>query len=90
VIGRVPSPPSNPSINSPHTPAKREHISPKNPRANIGNTSRRKIIVNSFISSLSAIHFVKGSSLDHPVVQLFATNTERIIHSLVWTSAVAI
>src|SRR5687768_12788271 len=68
VIGWVLSPPSFPAIIRPLAPAKREHISPENSRPNIGKASRRKIIVSSFISSLASIHFVKGGSLDHPVV----------------------
>src|SRR5688572_24565642 len=68
VIGWVLTPPPFPVIIGPRPATQCEHISPENPRADIGKASHRKIVVYSFVSPFLSVHLAKGGSLDHPVV----------------------
>jgi hypothetical protein len=60
-----------------------EHIASQNPRANPVEPTFRKIVIDAGSTVAVAVHFLKSARGEEPLVQVHATNAERIVDVLI-------
>jgi hypothetical protein len=87
VIRRIVTPPALPLVIGPWAADRPEHIASQDPRADPVRRARRKIIVNARRAVLTALHPLKRARGDEPLMQVFATNAQRIIEALIGACA---
>src|SRR5437773_2422432 len=90
VIGRSVSPPALPRLIDPWPADRPEHVPAQDPGSDILEGLRGKIIVDASAAAGLVVHLVKNLGLLKPVMQLEATDTERILQILSRAGAKAI
>src|SRR5438094_4304542 len=90
VVWRILTPPSLPLVIGPGSSYGSEHVAAENPSSNIVKSPSREFIIDARCSSVLAAHFLKGSSWEHPVMQCFPTDSERVLYILIRPCAIAI
>src|SRR5580704_12760709 len=90
VVRRVVAPPPLPSVVGPMATNRPKHVPPENPSSDIGETARRKVVVDARHAGVTSVYLLKRSGGEHPLVQHHAADTERVGEVLMGASAVAI
>ncbi len=90
VVRWIIAPPSLPRIVRPRASDWPEHVAPQNPRTDVVETARCKTVIYASRAVLIAKHLLKGSRGEDPLVQRFATDTERIIETLIGAGTEAV
>src|SRR4029450_10676945 len=90
VIRRIVAPPTLPIVVRPRSADRSEHVAPYDPRSNVGETARHKVVINAAFSNALTFQLLKSASGNHPVVQLLTADSERIVDILTGAGAVAV
>ena len=85
VIRRVVTPPALPFVIRPCAANRSEHITPQNPRTDSVQPAFRKIVVNTRRTVAIAVEFLESARRKEPLVEVAATNAQRIVEVLVRT-----
>jgi len=83
VVRRIISPPSLPRIVRPRASDGPEHVASQDPRTDVVEPARGKAVIYASRAVRIANHLLKGSRWEKPLVQRLATDTERIIETLI-------
>src|SRR5215469_5886262 len=90
VIGRSVAPPSFPTLIEPCTAHRSKHIPPDNPSTDIVEATRNQVIVDTGNSTVLALHSVKRTRLEHPVVQCEPAHPQWIFETLIRTGSITV
>ena|SRR5687767_15082609 len=67
-----------------------EHVSPKNPGADVVKSLGHKLVILTRGATFVAIRLLKRSGCNHPFVEGFAADAERVLETLVQSGAITI
>src|SRR5882724_11838471 len=90
VIGRVVAPPPLPGVVGPGSSDRPEHVAAHDPRSDVVEPARRKLVIDARRAALVSEHLSKRTGGECPFVQRDAAGAERIVEVLVRASAVAV
>src|SRR5262245_60736331 len=90
VVWRVVAPPSFPGVVGPWSSDRPEHVSTHDPRSDVGEAARCKVVVDAGRTAITSKHLPKRTGGEGPFVQGDAADAERIVQILVGTSAIPV
>src|SRR5205823_4688701 len=79
-----------PAVVGPWSPGRREHVAPQDPGPDVLEPASREFVFDAGRAALLADHLLERTSRDHPPVQLFAADAERVLGALVGPGAIAV
>ena len=85
VIRRLFTPPPFPLLVRPWTAHRSEHVSPEDPGADVVETLRGEIVIDSRFPFVTAVLLLPGARMEEPIEQLRPAHAERILKILVRT-----
>src|SRR5471030_1405696 len=90
VIRRRVAPPPFPAFIGPRTADRAEHVPAENPRAEIFESARCEVVVDTGRAAVLAKHVLKGLGREYPVVHPHSADAHRIFEALIRPGAEAV
>ena len=90
VIGRLVAPPALPAFVRPRATDRAEHVTPKNPRAEPGQSLSGTIVIDARLSAFVAVHVLPSARGEEPLHQGHAADADGILQVLAGSCSITV